>query len=94
MLTADDKKFILMAINAGMVELAGTTADLIEGVIAEIRVTQKDVSILKHQANHTNKSLGLIRDDLGLVHRRVDYLEQMRTDKVNDTIYDVDLPTK
>ncbi len=91
MLTSDDKKFILMAINNSMVELAGTTAVLIEGVLTQLKVTQDDVSILKQQAIYTNKSLTLIRDDLSLVHRRVEFLEQTRGESFNDTNVEADM---
>jgi len=98
MLTPDDKKFILMAIHDGMVELAGTTADLIEGVSEKINKVRDDlnevkidVSILKQQTIHTNKNLTLIRGDLSLVHRRVDFLEQARADRVNDTNVEADM---
>lgn len=88
MLTAEDKKFILVAINDAMVKLAGATADLIEGVSAQIKEVRNDVSFLKHQAIHTNKSLGFIREDLAHVHKRVDYLEQVQADRVNDALDD------
>ncbi len=97
MLTSDDKKFILMAINDSMVELAGTTADLIDGVtvkIEEVRSylneVKKDVSILKQQAVQTNEGLTVIRQDLVSLHRRIDFLERGRAGMINDADYDPD----
>ena len=95
MLTSDDKKFILMAINDSMVELAGTTADLINGVtvkIEEVRndldEVKKDVSILKQQAIQTNEGLTVIRRDLVSLHSRVDHLERTRIGMINDADFD------
>jgi hypothetical protein len=101
MLTAEDKKFILVAVNDAMVELAGATAGLIEGLAQSINEVKKDVAVikidvifLKQQAAHTNRTLGIIRDDLALVHRRVDRLEESWADRVNDAPSEVDLRKK
>ena len=70
MLTADDKKFILMTINDGMVELAGTTANLIEGVSAEIKEVRKDLEEVKKDVICIKKDVACLKTDVSFLKQQ------------------------
>lgn len=70
MLTTDDKKFILAAIHEGMVELAGTTAQLIEGVSADIKGVRNDLGEVKKNVKSLKEDVAGLKEDVSFLKQQ------------------------